>query len=431
MTETQGGESALRAKIQGKKYVILARQSNTTHATASTALQASSLRARCDAAGGVHVAHGRGEGHDRQHSGPAGGHRGAPRPKAGARRLLGGRRPARRPAHPLRHCRRLRGRVEVPTPRRRVLFISEDMVLDGEQGELLRAFKYSSAQAFAKDLSYRVSQAQMRSLGGGSQDDDDSIFPWACDKLVRSPAGVPLFRIRDRRDGTQAKLHVETSAVIDVYGTVGGRTGRWRKQKDDRVEWVPGSAAEQALVLDLYRWHYGEGLGSRRIARRLAEQDRQREGGASSGSRRGSPSCSIARCIAGTRSASPRFAACTTGSRTESRGASTAPTRSTSTSARCRSSTARPRRRTGRSTWACATFSRHRRPRAGRGRPRAAPSPTLPDLAAAPRPEEARPGQLEPWIGPPPLRPAPKRRTARFSWACGAGHRASRSGTTG
>ena len=160
----------------------------------------------------------------------------------------------------------------------KVLFVGEDMVLDGEHGDLLRAFKYSAAQSFAKDLSHRISSAHMRSLKEGRKT-TTAVFPYGVDKLVSSPAGVPLYRIRDNRDGTQSKLHAETLRLIDTYGSVGGRTGRFRKEKDDRVTFVPGSEVEQAIVRDVYIWHYRDGLGACRVAKRLNDQKRFRVGG--------------------------------------------------------------------------------------------------------------------------------------------------------
>ncbi len=257
---TQSTDQTLRDKLAGKPYIILARQSQTTALTSSTETQDQQLRHRCDAAGGRHI-------------------------ETIALKNVTGSMPGRRKDID-ELCQRRRDRADfevlvVQVVDRftraglrhgfaleerlialgvKVLFVGEDMVLDGEHGDLLRAFKYSAAQSFAKDLSHRISSAHMRSLKEGRKT-TTAVFPYGVDKLVSSPAGVPLYRIRDNRDGTQSKLHAETLRLIDTYGSVGGRTGRFRKEKDDRVTFVPGSEVEQAIVRDVYIWHYRDGLG--------------------------------------------------------------------------------------------------------------------------------------------------------------------------
>ena len=83
----------------------------------------------------------------------------------------------------------------------------------------------------------------------------------------------------DCRDGTQRKLDAQTLTVTNSHGSVGGRTGRFRKDKHDGVEWASGAEPGQSLMRDVYRTHHVEGLGDRRIARRLADERRHREGG--------------------------------------------------------------------------------------------------------------------------------------------------------
>lgn len=138
---------------------------------------------------------------------------------------------------------------------------------EDEWGETKRALLYSSAKAWARGHSHRVCGALGASLLEGRRASRSST-PFGCDKLLRSQDGVPLYRLRDLRDGRTQKLTVDGSRVIDTYA----RGEAPRKRRTDLVEFVPGDEIEQRAVLRLYELRHRDGLGAKRIGRRLKEE---------------------------------------------------------------------------------------------------------------------------------------------------------------
>ena len=146
---------------------------------------------------------------------------------------------------------------------------------DDAWGEVKRAWLYSAAKEWLRQHSQRVCGALGRSLVEGRRASRASI-PFGCDKLIRSAEGVALYRMRDLRDGRFQKLTADGERVVDTYakGTAP------HKARSDLAEFVPGGVdGEQEAIRRLYDLHFPEKLGSRRAAQRLKEEGKLAIGG--------------------------------------------------------------------------------------------------------------------------------------------------------
>jgi hypothetical protein len=146
-----------------------------------------------------------------------------------------------------------------------LVFVGDD-IPDGRYANLIKVAKYEAAQEQAYSISQRSTQGSQLALENGCNI-TSAHTPYACWRLYLTADGVRSHIIRDLRDGRQQKLDPQTHAVIDTYGTIGGRSkGHYRKQKSERVLLMPGDAEHVAIVREIFDLHYLQGMGGKRIA---------------------------------------------------------------------------------------------------------------------------------------------------------------------
>ena len=141
-----------------------------------------------------------------------------------------------------------------------------DNLPTGPYSGLIKAALFDAAREQARSIGQRSVQGWMYSVNQG-RNCVISRTPYGCDRLYLSSEGKPIFIIRNLGDGRQQKLHPETGAVIDTYGSIGGGTkGHYRKQKEERVQIVPGAPEAVRTVQAIFDLHYDQRLGGKRIA---------------------------------------------------------------------------------------------------------------------------------------------------------------------
>ena len=132
--------------------------------------------------------------------------------------------------------------------------------------------KYEAAFEQAFSTSQRSSQGMQFALEEGRVI-TCTHTPYGCWRLYMTGDGTPAHIIRDLVDGRQEKLHPETYEVIDRYGTIGGGAkGHYRKQKSEKVLLVPGDPDKADHVREIFKLHFCEGWGGKRIASLLNER---------------------------------------------------------------------------------------------------------------------------------------------------------------
>ncbi len=152
-----------------------------------------------------------------------------------------------------------------------VLFVGDD-IPEGKYANLIKVAKYDAAQEQAFSISQRSTQGAQFALEQG-RNATSARTPYACWRLYLNSEGKPVHIIRDLRDGRQQKLHPETHEVIDTYGEIGGKgKGHYRKQKTEKVLLIPGAAEDVAVVRDIFRLHFVDGWGGKRIADSLNQR---------------------------------------------------------------------------------------------------------------------------------------------------------------
>lgn len=150
-----------------------------------------------------------------------------------------------------------------------VVFSQHD-IPDDETGELMVSVRAFSDQHQAKSISLASTRGSMSSLL-----EDRSAYcrrpPYGIDKLYLSSDGKPLHIIRNCTDGTQLMLDADTGAKITEFGIneKSGVPNHYLKQKQERVQLIPGDKKCVEVVRRIYRRHYIDGWGWYRIAKEL------------------------------------------------------------------------------------------------------------------------------------------------------------------
>jgi Resolvase, N terminal domain/Recombinase len=156
----------------------------------------------------------------------------------------------------------------------RILYPGDNLPEDVPYARSLRAFKADAAQEQSFSTSQRSTQGSQYALER-RHISPHSRTPFGTYRLYcRSDSEqTPLFVIKDLRDGRQEKLSWPDLKVIDTYGQIGGKAkGHYRKQKSELVFLVLGDPKEQEIVILIFRLHYIEGFGGRKIAGILNER---------------------------------------------------------------------------------------------------------------------------------------------------------------
>lgn len=146
-----------------------------------------------------------------------------------------------------------------------LLFIGDD-IPEGRYASLIKVAKFEAAQEQAFSISQRSTQGSQHALEDGRVI-TSSHTPYGCWRLYLASDGSESHIIRDLRDGRQQKLDARSREVIDTYGEVGGGSkGHYRKQKTEKVLLIPGDSAEVEVVREIFRLHFLQGWGGKRIA---------------------------------------------------------------------------------------------------------------------------------------------------------------------
>lgn len=153
-----------------------------------------------------------------------------------------------------------------------VEFVADNLP-QGEYRELIKTLLYSAGKQHAKSIALTSSRGAMSALTAGR-----AAYcrrpPYAVDRLYLAPDGTPRYIIRLLPDGTQLQLDPRTREVIGRFERNEGRGAprHYIKQKDERVELVPGADEHVSVVRRIYLRHFVDGWGAVRIARELNDQ---------------------------------------------------------------------------------------------------------------------------------------------------------------
>lgn len=146
-----------------------------------------------------------------------------------------------------------------------VLFVGDD-IPEGRYSSLIKVVKYEAAFEQAFSTSQRSSQGMQFALDQGRVI-TCTHTPYGCWRLYLTGDSIPSHMIRDLGDGRQEKLDPETFEVLDHYGSIGGGgIGHYRKQKNEKVLLHPGDRDKVDTVREIFRLHYCEGWGGKRIS---------------------------------------------------------------------------------------------------------------------------------------------------------------------
>ena len=148
-----------------------------------------------------------------------------------------------------------------------VLHLRSD-VPEGPFASVIKTLKYESAKQQAKSTSLRSTQVVQDAIEAGYVL-ASSHTNYGCYRLYLSSDGKPLHIIRDMRDGTQHRLDPVTREYRETLGTLGGKTGRYRKQKRERPMLVPGDEREISAVRLIMKRRWSDGRGGNRVKKEL------------------------------------------------------------------------------------------------------------------------------------------------------------------
>jgi hypothetical protein len=143
--------------------------------------------------------------------------------------------------------------------------ISDDWV-----GDIQKTVLATTDQRHAQSISFTSARGSMSSIL-----DDRSPYcrrpPYAIDRLYVSPEGTQLHILRNRADGTQEMLDVQTKEVTRTFGRneKTGAPNHYLKQKQERIVLVPGDPRCVAILRRIYRRALVDNWGAFRIAAEL------------------------------------------------------------------------------------------------------------------------------------------------------------------
>jgi hypothetical protein len=140
-----------------------------------------------------------------------------------------------------------------------------------DYGEVKDALDAVVARQQAKGIAAGVARGSMSAMAEGRQS-HSSRTPYGLDKLYLSADGRPLHIVRTNYDdGGQVRLNPTTQEVIDRYGRneKTGTPAHYRKQRGERIVYIPGEPAVVQAVHDMYRWYFADKRGYSAIAKEL------------------------------------------------------------------------------------------------------------------------------------------------------------------
>jgi hypothetical protein len=150
------------------------------------------------------------------------------------------------------------------------LVFAADDIPEGDNGFVAEMLLNMSGRQQAKSISMSSARGSMSSILQG-RSAHCRRTPYGLDKLYLSADGQPNHIIRNLPDGTQVMLDPETRAIKQTFkrNEQTGVPNHYNKQKDERVNLIPGDEQHVAVVQRIYRLYYVERWGYTRIARAL------------------------------------------------------------------------------------------------------------------------------------------------------------------
>lgn len=140
-----------------------------------------------------------------------------------------------------------------------------------DYGEVKDALDAVVARQQAKGIAAGVARGSMSAMAEGRQS-HSSRTPYGLDKLYLSADGRPLHIVRTNYDdGSQVRLHPTTGELIDRYGRneKTGTPAHYRKQRGERIVYIPGDPAVTQVVHEMYRSYFVDKRGYAAIAKEL------------------------------------------------------------------------------------------------------------------------------------------------------------------
>jgi hypothetical protein len=100
-----------------------------------------------------------------------------------------------------------------------------------------------------------------------------TVPPYGIDRLILSADGTPLYRIRNKSDGTQVKVRPDSEEEYEMLPPTrkGAPPSKHRKAKHELAVLVPGEPAQREVVGRIYRRRFADDVGAPSIARELNE----------------------------------------------------------------------------------------------------------------------------------------------------------------
>jgi hypothetical protein len=133
----------------------------------------------------------------------------------------------------------------------------------------MQSMRFEAARDAAKSTSLRTALGSQRALEGGKTC-TSTHTPYGLHRLYLTSNGKPHHIIQYMLNGVQKKLHHQTREVLEIYGTVGGKSaGHYRKQKAEQVFLVAGEEKEVSAIRLMFKRRWTDGWGGRRIANEL------------------------------------------------------------------------------------------------------------------------------------------------------------------
>lgn len=151
----------------------------------------------------------------------------------------------------------------------RIICVSDDLP-EGEDGDVIRMMRYYAAHKQVEGIAYASTRGCSAAMHAGKAAHTHRS-PYGIDRLYLAEDGTPRHIIRSLPDGTQQKLAPTTGVVLETYGQNSrhGAREHYIKQKQERVEMVPGDPKCVDVVRLIFRKHDIEKWGTYTIALHL------------------------------------------------------------------------------------------------------------------------------------------------------------------
>jgi len=148
----------------------------------------------------------------------------------------------------------------------RVVSATND-ISDNEYAPLLRMVEFIKAQGTGKAISLATTRGTTASIFDGRMTYTRTP-PYGIDRLVLSPSGEKLFRLRNLTDGSQVRLHWQDDQVLERFPpNIRNEAFRhFQKHVDQRIVLVPGAPEAVEAVKWMFQMYWVQGVGTPTLA---------------------------------------------------------------------------------------------------------------------------------------------------------------------